>query len=258
MSIQIVQTGQSVFASDLNVLYKYRTWKDENHKDLLRKGVVYFAAPDSFEDTFDCNLPEIFPEGEKLFQMFYKKSIEINPNFTKKQHIEFATYWCKHSPIANVAERDKLLEFFRKEFSDRHGILSLCKTPNNNAMWEKYGDNNKGYCVGFDASVLVNYCSGGGDVQYVKGIPSIDFINDSNDVRIEKQVFSKSQVWAFEDEYRFLRIGKGKALTPQERVLVFPSNSVKVVCLGKNMEDKHKVEIKEIVKEKYSNADIIE
>lgn len=54
------------------VLYKYRSWDDERHKDLLRKGVVYFAAPDSFEDTFDCNLPEVFPEGKVLFRLFLK------------------------------------------------------------------------------------------------------------------------------------------------------------------------------------------
>lgn len=59
MSIQIVQPSQNVFSSDLKILYKYRTWKEENHKDLLRKGVVYFAAPDSFEDTFDCNLTRV-------------------------------------------------------------------------------------------------------------------------------------------------------------------------------------------------------
>lgn len=258
MSIILIQDSEDVIPLKSMVLYKYRTWKEENHKDLIRKGVVYFAAPDSFEDTFDCNLPEVFPEGERLFQMFYEKSIEINPNFTKKQHTEFATYWCEHSPIANVAERDKLLEFFRKEFSDRHGVLSLCKTANNDAMWEKYGDNHKGYCVGFDASILANYCSGGGDVQYVNGIPSIDFMNDSDNIKIEKQLLSKSQKWAFEDEYRFLRIGKGKALTTQERVLAFPSNSVKIVCLGKSMKDEHKTEIKEIVQEKYSNAEIIE
>jgi hypothetical protein len=257
MSIQIVQTGQNVFALDLKILYKYRTWKEKNHKDLLRKGVVYFAAPDSFEDTFDCNIPEVFPEGEKLFQMFYKKSIEINPNFTKKQHTEFATYWCKHSPIANVAERDKLLEFFRKEFSDRHGILSLCKTPNNDAMWEKYGDNYNGYCVGFDASVLANYCSGGGEVHYINGIPLIDFMNDSNEIQIEKQIFSKSQVWSFEDEYRFLKIGKN-VLTNQERIVLLPQESIREVYLGKNMSKNDRIEVMEIVQARYSNAIIFE
>ena len=257
MSIILIQDSEDVIPLKSMVLYKYRTWKEENHKDLIRKGVVYFAAPDSFEDTFDCNLPEVFPEGERLFQMFYEKSIEINPNSTEKQHIEFATYWCKHSPIANVTERDKLLEFFRKEFSDRHGVLSLCKTANNDAMWEKYGDNYQGYCVGFDASVLAKYCSGGGDVQYVKGIPSIDFMNDSNDVRIEKQIFSKSQVWSFEDEYRFLKIGKN-VLTNQERIVLLPQESIREVYLGKNMSKNDRIEVMEIVQARYSNAIIFE
>lgn len=239
------------------VLYKYRSWDDERHKDLLRKGVVYFAAPDSFEDTFDCNLPEVFPEGKVLFRLFFEKSRILNPYFTEQQHVEFAKYWCEHSPIANVDERNKLLGFFRKEFSDRHGVLSLCKTANNDAMWEKYGDNYQGYCVGFDASVLAKYCSGGGDVQYVKGIPSIDFMNDSDCVKIEKQLLSKSQIWAFEDEYRFLKIGKN-VLTNQERIVVFPPDSVREVYLGKNMSDKDKKEVMEIVQGKYQNAVILE
>ena len=257
MSIQIVQTGQNVFASDPKVLYKYRTWKDENHKDLLRKGVVYFAAPDSFEDTFDCNLPEVFPKGEELFRMFYEKSLELNPYFTEQQHNEFATYWCEHSPIANVTERNKLLEFFRIEFSNRHGVLSLCNSAANEAMWEKYGDNYQGYCVGFDASVLADFCSGGGCVNYQKGIPTIDYLNDSNEEQIQKQIFSKSEMWSFEDEYRLLKVGK-KALTNQERTVVISPNSVREVYLGKNMSDKDKTEIIEIVQEKYKNAVVFE
>ena len=120
-------------------------------------------------------------------------------------------------------------------------------------MWEKYGDNYQGYCVGFDASVLAKYCSGGGDVQYVKGIPSIDFMNDSDCVKIEKQLLSKSQIWAFEDEYRFLKIGKN-VLTNQERIVLLPQESIREVYLGKNMSKNDRIEVMEIVQARYSNA----
>lgn len=39
-------------------VYKYRTAKNPFHRTILSKRIVYFAAPETFEDEFDCQNPE--------------------------------------------------------------------------------------------------------------------------------------------------------------------------------------------------------
>ena len=87
------------------VLYKYRTWEDERHKDLLREGVVFFASPDSFEDPYDCNLPTVFPVGIDLFNYFYGVSLVLNNSFSEEEHYHFASYWAERTPMANSRDR---------------------------------------------------------------------------------------------------------------------------------------------------------
>jgi hypothetical protein len=239
-------------------VYKYRTWNCSKHKDLLQKGVLYFAAPNSFEDTYDCNLPEKFPEGKDLYNLFLKVSKEQYPHKSEIEHITFASYWCKHSPIANQKERDNLLEYFRQSLSDTHGVLSLCKSANNELMWEKYGDNHKGYCVGFSLPILTAYCSGGGNVDYQENVPIIDYLNDSNEEKIRKQLLCKQKKYSFEDEYRLLKMNHGYSLNDKDRTLHFPNDCIKEIYLGKNMNSNDKSEIITIVTEKYPNAKIIE
>ena len=48
-----------------SILYKYRTWKLDSHKDLLKEGLVFFAAPNTFADPFDCNTPKKYPSDRK-------------------------------------------------------------------------------------------------------------------------------------------------------------------------------------------------
>ena len=241
------------------VLYKYRTWEDERHKDLLRKGEVFFASPDSFEDPYDCNLPTVFPEGIELFKYFYTVSLVLNNSFSEEEHFQFASYWAERTPIANPREREDIVSIFKKVFDSTHGVLSLCMSKNNEAMWEKYGGNHKGYCVGLDIPILcqTQFLSGGGVVDYIKGIPKIDYILDTNDEQIQKQLFSKSDVWSFEEEYRLLKMNRGKALSMRDRTMVLPRESVVEVYLGKNIEIESEQEIREIVSNRYPNAMVV-
>lgn len=45
-------------------------------------------------------------------------------------------------------------------------------------MWDKYANNHKGICFGFDADKLFSVVGGGGEVIYADTLPEIDFIND--------------------------------------------------------------------------------
>ena len=55
-------------------VYKYRTIKDENHLSVLTDQVVFFAAPKTFDDDFDCRIPERFDllTDDDIFDQYYK------------------------------------------------------------------------------------------------------------------------------------------------------------------------------------------
>ena len=94
-------------------------------------------------------------------------------------------------------------------------------------------------------------------VDYIKGIPKINYVLDTNDEQIQKQLFSKSDVWSFEEEYRLLKMNRGKALSMRDRTMVLPRESVVEVYLGKNIEIESEQEIREIVSNRYPNAMVV-
>ena len=58
-----------------DVLYKYRDWSNTLHQEILLDNKVYMASPSSFEDEYDCNVPESFPSLEELPRIYYEKSL---------------------------------------------------------------------------------------------------------------------------------------------------------------------------------------
>lgn len=257
MEMTIIKNYSSLDFNGL-ILYKYRSWEDKNHRNLLEKGQVFFASPNSFEDSFDCNLPEKLPEQKDLFDFFFEKSKEMDPYLSFECRTEFAKYWSVHSSLANKDELGKVMNDFRTAFNDRHGILSLCKSPSNEKMWTEYGNNHSGFCVGIDAMTLFKYCNAGGTVDYIEGTPYIDFSKDSIDNQISKEFFCKSSKYCCEDEYRFIIIKRTGKLQNSDRIVTIPPEGIKEVYLGSNMDIDKKNSIIEIVKSKYPNARVLD
>ncbi len=236
-----------------HILYKYRDWEDENHKKILQNNAIYLASPKSFEDNMDCNLPEVFPKKEELKKVFYKKSLEINPTFSRQEHRKYADYWSKNSPLAHPKQLALLIEDFNKQFNERFGVCSLTADPNNDAMWNKYANNYKGVCFGFDSDKLFSVVGGGGEVIYTETLPEIDFINDNFTEKHAKNIFLKEQKWDFEKEYRLHKFWANTP-TQSERNITLPKGCLVEVILGKNMSEENKEEITQLIRKNYPNV----
>lgn len=164
----------------------------------------------------------------------------------------------KHSPLANPGELNKLIEKFNSDFNNRFGVLSLTANPNNEDMWEKYGNSHKGFCVGFDTGKLFEAESmGGGEVQYSDELPTIDFINDDFKTKHIKNIFFKETKWQFEQEYRLHKMWKND-ISNAERNIKLPEDCIAKIILGKKMSDENKEEIKSLALRKYPHIKISE
>ena len=70
-------------------IYKYRSWQNSCHKNLLLYNELYFASPKDFNDPFDCRIPPNYldlseEEREQYFNDFIKDRLDENqPGYEK-------------------------------------------------------------------------------------------------------------------------------------------------------------------------------
>lgn len=147
-----------------NILYKYRDWNNDLHKKILKENKLYLASPKDFEDIYDCNIPERFPQKEELYNFFLDKAKTESPLWTRQERRKYARYWSKKSPLGNPKLLSNLISEFNQEFNKRFGVLSMTADNDNDEMWYKYANNHQGICIGFDTKQLFNCIGGGGEV----------------------------------------------------------------------------------------------
>lgn len=239
------------------VVYKYRKWDNDFHKRILMKNEVYYSSPRDFEDELDCYPPVIYPEGQELFMYLLKYSMNNYLNRSIVWHIWNATEMYKRSPLSLPYELQTIETGNKDAFNKRFGVLSLTTDCNNDAMWDKYADNHKGFCVGFDTNRLFASRKGGcGAVNYYETLPAIIYAKDSLDVKIIKTIYNKEKKWEFEHEFRFHTMWQENEKI--ERNCRLQWNTIVEIILGKNMPTAYREEIKEIVGINHPNAQIIE
>jgi hypothetical protein len=233
----IINSGFSLDWKNFNLpktLYKYRTWNDFNHRKLLLNREVFLADPNSFEDEFDCKIPvryDLLSDNEFFEKCFTISKLKF-PNLSINDHLENV------KKIANQDIKKKITKnqnFRFRELNSRLGVLSLTANFQNEDMWKKYGDNFKGFCIGFDPEVIFQFFDGGGSVNYVDELPIIS-PTPIHDVLTQNilQTYTKLKKWSFEQEYRTY-IFDNDPIELKNRQVQLPSEAFKEIILGKKM-----------------------
>jgi hypothetical protein len=212
------------------ILYKYRRFLKHNypahldHLNILRNKKIYFASPESFNDPFDCLMPQRFDllsEDE-----YHKKKLRIihgisnnevsderkkliPENMTPEETVKFyftVVVGNPRFPQYSSAELNRMMEFQLKNLREHVTIFSLSNQCNQNLMWAHYSDNHTGFSLGFDTELLFQCTKVGiGRVEYS------DYF-DIKPISSEKyhlaQVLTKSTNWKYEEEWRFIHWDK--------------------------------------------------
>lgn len=223
-----------------NPIYKYRSWSNPLHKEILVSRKIFMAQPTSFEDSKDCKSQKRYDllTDKQIYSHFYQESKELRPYLNRQQHRSFARFWEKNTPIRNHdwVKSEQKKDFCR--FDSRFGVLSLTSNCANQKMWDKYSDNNRGFCVGFDSTQVFKFIGGAGVVNYLDILPDI-LPTDSFDEEIIKQVFYKESIWSFEEEYRaWLFYAPQLFILPptiEQRKIKLPVECYKEVIFGSEM-----------------------
>jgi Protein of unknown function (DUF2971) len=239
-------------------LYKYRNWKNENHKKILTEFELFFPNPSRFNDPYDCGLPFRQDPNDLEVENIKRKLEEIAPKkFPQwaKNKIKLEEECAKQLILImqNPSEYFQINYGYRAEdLNQMYGVFSLTPHPFNFLMWSHYSDSHSGFVVGFNTEKLVKKAFGQfKKVDYKDEIPVISILDDDKGL-MNKLIYTKSKEWEYEDEYRITKI-----LLPDTK-LYFAPDMIQTVYLGNKMDFNHKLEIVEIVKENFSHAYVFE
>ena len=240
------------------ILYKYRTWNNENHKRFITHKEVYMASPKKFKDHIDCKIPIRYDLMSKnQAEIFYKRlSQRTHPNISRQQRRKEIRKRVKAKEYKKQLKNEQYQQYYFKKFFKRIGILSLTSEPCLEEMWMKYADNMQGFCVGYNSKILFKHLGGGGNVEYYDKLPIIMPVPIMNPREIiYKQVYSKKRQLEFEKEYRTHKFWRNGAITNNRQIKI-PKEAYHSVIIGKEMSKKHKIEITNAINENIGHLKI--
>jgi hypothetical protein len=230
------------------MVYKYRTWTDENHKDLVRRKGVWFSHPFGLNDPLDVRPKAVFNVMELQDPRFLDKLLssasKMNPHLTNEQELKKAAHeqWLFLNLNPEVVLQNWNNYNLVSANFDKYGVFSTAINPLSDGLWRKYGDNFRGYCIGFDTVELCrNIKSGYGYVNYSDNPFQYSFLENIEKTDLDR-LYLKETSWCYEDEFRFITVGIGEYC---DRLQGFEDLAVKELILGHNSNE-YENEIKEV------------
>jgi len=242
------------FASTIGVtsLFHYCRFDVTYFEDLLANDRIYMSDTANFNDPWDCR--PCFDSSrigdpdyaDRLVERFYQSARRQTPHIPEAFHRARAAE-LRASEDALRAAIDKMSDM-ELEIVKRYRVFCLTTKPTNILMWSHYAENHKGVCIEFSCDNFV--FSGAYKVEYADRYPIYDFTDDTDD-RILLPLISKSQSWAYEDEYRLIAQERSVALAyslmTDNNYLALPKGSIRSVILGCSAPDDIKAAVADIV-----------
>lgn len=239
--------------SGIEKLYKFKKFDDDGwYKDILKNG-LWLSSRTELNDPDDCRVPYDFElcSEDQMKSLMFSLLPENLPGLTKIQIVENQYRERKSNP--------DLYKKFANEFIDnRIGVVSFTKDFNE-YMWKEYADDNKGFCVEFDAMGLFKlfedrFQSTGRrififKIQYVEKLPVVNPCIASLDEKSQLFRF-KTKKWSIENEWRAVCFEKSKVL---ESIDV---GCIKKIYFGSNCIEKNILIAKELLKKSNTGIEI--
>lgn len=239
-------------------LYKYRDWSIENHRDLLMGPCVWFSHPKSLNDPYDIRVPEIVTYGDINSEQFFNKVKEAVSFYHPELKTGSRDYEIACSNLLDLIKKDPKGWFEQNQkviregsLFDSIGVLSLSINELSEPLWAYYGNNGKGFCIGYDP------------VEIFKAHPCSFSIVTYDDEPSERNLlepveefdsfwnfFKKRRRWVNEEEYRFVTLS---IKSNHDRKVQIPVDAIREVILGSKVDKLHKEEIIEVLKNKFNS-----
>lgn len=238
-------------------LYRYRTFSQYSMAELIH-GEFYFSSPLAFNDPFDCNNMFSFDgTTDDHWRIFLNKFLHHNrPELNDEQRtneIERVIATGGHRNREKIAQQQNTWGEILTTMNKEKGIVCLSSRQNDLLMWSHYADCHKGFCLVFNTAPLQAnfYCE---KITYRKQYPTFgEFVRSDFDGISRSFLFTKSNHWKYENEYRLMVEPQNRVDKPGERLFSFPEGALAGIIFGCKMEDKVKQTLHEIAVRKWQN-----
>lgn len=239
------------------MLYKYFS---PSRASFLKERLIRFTQPNMFNDPFDC-LPAITGYTEQMAKqqadkvandMVFDLALEDFSNLDPRTTLDSINFsnaqvrkeYASDPPGVGLRFAACLLNRMSKQI----GILCLCANHRNILMWSHYAQNHEGFVVGFESEHDFfghrnNEPEEIGELRRIKygtKRPSIhvDAINDI-DALTPDFLFSKSQDWNYEQEWRIIRFLNCADKIREKDIYLFkvPPTAIRQIIFGSKASD---------------------
>lgn len=211
-------------------LYRYRSVDgpaQARTQRIIETGLHYFASPPSFNDPFDCR-PNFTLDGDEdlvrnyLYRMWARQAPHMS-EAERKQEVDAILLDPARDP--RIPENNKIFAaVYDSLVTAQIGVLCLSEVKDSILMWSHYAACHRGVCLVYDTSneFFVN----AQPVCYQRERPQVNPVTQTNEQMLDKTIFTKSDAWAYEKEWRILHYqgGRGERQSPHA--------SLKAIILG--------------------------
>jgi Protein of unknown function (DUF2971) len=183
-------------------LYKYEALSTQSLLN-LKSQIIYFGSPLNFNDPYDCALTpniEIPADSEiETIRQHYLKQDQL----PGKSRQELETLGAAMLGEGFRKATQDALDIAIQEFLTTKGVACFSERNDNLLMWSHYGGHYKGFCLQFaTSSEAFQKIS---KVRYSPVLPRInvaEILLDPKFQLVQKLFCTKSEAWAYEEEWR--------------------------------------------------------
>lgn len=197
-------------------LFKYRQAAGDSTylERTVLHNEIYFAPPKSFNDPFDCTA--VFAAetatDEDLMEDYMYLARKHGPGISETE-LRLDAEQMIADPNRNPRNqnvRNTIQDEYARNVRTTTGIYCVSEIPDDILMWSHYADYHRGVCLEFNGHAkLMQHAM---QVSYAHDRPPIAR-DDSNEVKLEKAILTKSVHWKYEREWRLIRYQQGPGIT---------------------------------------------
>ncbi len=184
-------------------LYKYRSLTGEARthvQQLFGQCSLFFAAPPTFNDPFDCRLRLRFPDSPDPYRkLLAQRALKTIPGMNRAQRRKTALNSVKQLRPHRDKKLQASIEADLRQKVDQSGVFSLCEHPDDILMWSHYGASHTGLCLEFSSEQLPLAPE---PVVYAPEFPIISFTDSAKSQAAI--LLTKAAHWCYEKEWRIL------------------------------------------------------
>jgi hypothetical protein len=218
-------------------LYRFRHLQGEHHewtRQILEDSVLYFAAPPSFNDPFDCKVHYSNTLSVDVLRPYYTQLVkESLPHLNREQlRKKVAAGILSITPVQFISQMTAGMQ----EAANEIGVLSLSATCKSILLWSHYAACHTGICIKFHAGNTAPFFGAAQKVFYKEKYPEIDVLSNPYH-QVEGFLLTKAKDWEYEEEWRIINHESG----PGKKE--FPDHLISEVILGARITDKDREDV---------------